>query len=83
MEGHWDGQWLEQTYRKNLRQSHLFSLKKQRLRGDIIAVFHYVKWDYRVVRDRFFSVVHSERTRNNRHQFSTGNSDLRKKIFTT
>lgn len=83
MEGHWDGQWLEQTYRKNLRQSHLFSLKKQRLRGDIIAVFHYVKWDYRVVRDRFFSVVHSERTRNNRHKFSTGNSDLRKKIFTT
>lgn len=68
LEGQWDGQRLEQTYTGKWKWSPLFSVEKQRLRGDIIAIFRYVKWDYKEDRDRFFSGVHSERTRSNGHK---------------
>ena len=53
-------------YEERLSDLHLFSLGKRRLRWDLINVYKYLKGCIRQKDEsRFFSVVHSNRTRSN------------------
>lgn len=61
----------------------MFSLKKKRLRGNVIVVFRYLMKDYSEDRDRHFLGLHSERKRGNRHKLPQGKSqiDIRKTYY--
>lgn len=53
------------TYEGRLKEAGLFSVKKGRVRGDLITFFKYLKFDYTEGGDKIFFVATVDRARSN------------------
>ena len=60
------------SYEDKLRELGLFSLEKRRLRGDLLAVFQYLKRAYRKDGEGLFTRVCSDTTRGNSSKLKEG-----------
>jgi len=72
------------SYKERLRELGLFSVKKRRLRGDLLNAYKYLKIRCKSDGARFFSVVPSNRTRGNGHKLKHRkfHLNMRKNFFT-